>query len=108
MIIGIVSVQHSSDPTEAKMYILAFTAGSFLYIGLAILLPELKRVHALNGDESEINKNSWARFGLQNLGIFLSWLIMLLIALYGELPISIEYNVETLTLLTNVEYQKTG
>ena len=52
------SVLYQSDPTEAKKYMLAFTAGSFLYIGLAILLPELKRVHALNGDESEINKKT--------------------------------------------------
>ncbi|NXS60800.1 S39AA protein, partial [Brachypteracias leptosomus] len=56
-------------------WILTATAGIFLYVALADMLPEL-----LRGDESP-GEGTWGRFLLQNVGFLLGAGIMLGIAL---------------------------
>lgn len=55
-------------------WIFSFTAGSFLYIALVDLIPELNRD----------NKNSIKKILLQTLGLCLGGLLMLMIGLYED------------------------
>jgi zinc transporter ZupT len=59
----------SEDP-EVQNWIVAFTAGLFMYISLVILLPHL------------IKTKSGLHFFLNNLGILTGFVIIFLIAIY--------------------------
>ena len=82
---NIVHNVHEKD--EAVAWLLVITAGSFLYVGLMQIFPELKitetRVKAVDGDGTW-TVNFWLRFGCANLGLILGWLAMTLIALFEE------------------------
>lgn len=91
MILGILIVQNSGSPDQVTKWILAVCAGSFLYIALVDLVPEMSKVHikALNpkmAEESvcDHHANSWKRVIAQHMGIISGWVIMVLIALYAE------------------------
>lgn len=58
-------------------WILALTAGVFLYVALADMLPEM-----LHGDPGPMGP--WTRFLLQNLGLLAGGAIMLCIALFED------------------------
>lgn len=55
-------VQNAGDPAVVSMWILSAAAGSFLYIALVDLIPEMNQVHTMNPeDTSSIDVNSWSR-----------------------------------------------
>uniref|UniRef100_A0A3Q4HC58 Solute carrier family 39 member 4 n=2 Tax=Neolamprologus brichardi TaxID=32507 RepID=A0A3Q4HC58_NEOBR len=58
-----------------KQWIGAITAGLFLYVGLADMLPTM--IHTSN-------KKPWLTFLLQNVGLLAGWGILLLLSLYEE------------------------
>lgn len=58
-----------------KQWIAAITAGLFLYVGLADMLPTMVHIS---------NKRPWLMFLLQNLGLLTGWGILLLLSLYEE------------------------
>ncbi|CAI5690894.1 unnamed protein product [Oreochromis niloticus] len=58
-----------------KQWIGAITAGLFLYVGLADMLPTMIHVN---------NKRPWLTFLLQNVGLLTGWGILLLLSLYEE------------------------
>ena len=67
--VGILVVQHSGDPGVVSRWILACAAGSFLYIALVDLVPEMSQVHVIRSeDEGDIDPNSWGRFIAQVWG----------------------------------------
>ncbi|KAJ3094342.1 hypothetical protein HDU97_008196 [Phlyctochytrium planicorne] len=103
MILGIVIVNSVSSKSQKVLF--AIAAGTFLYIAIADLLPELRKVHAIAAsghveevamDEEKdekavvvkqkegIHPFSWPRIVAQHLGLAVGWLIMVLIAVYGE------------------------
>uniref|UniRef100_A0A3Q3MJR1 Solute carrier family 39 member 4 n=2 Tax=Mastacembelus armatus TaxID=205130 RepID=A0A3Q3MJR1_9TELE len=57
----------------AQQWIAAVTAGLFLYVGLADMLPTIIHVS---------NNRPWLMFFLQNIGLLSGWGIMLLLSLY--------------------------
>ncbi|KAM8840064.1 zinc transporter ZIP4 [Spinachia spinachia] len=59
----------------AKQWIAAVSAGLFLYVGLADMLPTMVHIS---------NKKPWRMFLLQNLGLLTGWGILLLLSLYEE------------------------
>ncbi|KAI8848414.1 ZIP zinc transporter-domain-containing protein [Chytridium lagenaria] len=98
MAIGIL-VSSTPSLSTAQETILSIAAGVFLYIAMADLLPELTNVHSIvtcneesktGEDEKEVKVKSkfhpfsWTRVLAQHLGLWVGWLVMVLIALYGE------------------------
>ncbi|XP_077446241.1 zinc transporter ZIP4 [Stigmatopora argus] len=59
----------------AMQWIAAVTAGLFLYVGLADMLPTMTHTRS---------KRPWLTFALQNVGLLSGWSILLLLSLYEE------------------------
>ncbi|XP_067267682.1 zinc transporter ZIP4 [Chanodichthys erythropterus] len=73
--IGLYIALSVSTETVAKEWISAVTAGLFLYVGLADMLPSLVHVDS---------KRPWLIFLLQNLGLLSGWGILLLLSFYED------------------------
>uniref|UniRef100_A0A8C1ALR9 Zinc transporter ZIP4 n=1 Tax=Cyprinus carpio carpio TaxID=630221 RepID=A0A8C1ALR9_CYPCA len=73
--IGLYIALSVSTQTIAEEWISAVTAGFFLYIGLADMLPSMIHVDS---------KKPWLIFLLQNLGLLTGWGILLLLSLYED------------------------
>ncbi|XP_026145396.1 zinc transporter ZIP4-like [Carassius auratus] len=73
--IGLYIALSVSTETFAKEWISAVTAGLFLYVGLADMLPSLVHVDT---------KRPWLIFFLQNLGLLSGWGILLLLSIYED------------------------
>uniref|UniRef100_A0A8C2Q105 Zinc transporter ZIP4 n=1 Tax=Cyprinus carpio TaxID=7962 RepID=A0A8C2Q105_CYPCA len=73
--IGLYIALSVSTQTIAEEWISAITAGFFLYIGLADMLPSMIHVDS---------KKPWLIFLLQNLGLLTGWGILLLLSLYED------------------------
>ncbi|XP_054620172.1 zinc transporter ZIP4 isoform X2 [Dunckerocampus dactyliophorus] len=58
-----------------KQWIAAITAGLFLYVGLADMLPTMVHINS---------RRPWLMFALQNVGILSGWAILLVLSLYEE------------------------
>uniref|UniRef100_UPI003AACED5B zinc transporter ZIP4-like n=1 Tax=Centroberyx gerrardi TaxID=166262 RepID=UPI003AACED5B len=58
-----------------KQWIAAITAGLFLYVGLADMLPAMVHVS---------NSRPWLMFLLQNVGLLSGWAILLVLSLYED------------------------
>lgn len=59
-------MQNAGDPAVVSMWILAAAAGSFLYIALVDLIPEMNQVHTMNPeDAASVDVNSWSRVIVQ-------------------------------------------
>uniref|UniRef100_A0A8C1MAF7 Zinc transporter ZIP4 n=1 Tax=Cyprinus carpio TaxID=7962 RepID=A0A8C1MAF7_CYPCA len=73
--VGLYIALSVSTETLAKEWISAVTAGLFLYVGLADMLPSLVHVET---------KRPWLIFFLQNLGLLSGWGILLLLSFYED------------------------
>uniref|UniRef100_H2YIP3 Uncharacterized protein n=1 Tax=Ciona savignyi TaxID=51511 RepID=H2YIP3_CIOSA len=73
VIIGLLIGEYT---TSVKLWLLAVTAGGFLYVALVDMLPTMK--------ESALEEDGFVRFIFQNIGFILGVIFMLLIALYEE------------------------
>ncbi|XP_043089074.1 zinc transporter ZIP4 [Puntigrus tetrazona] len=73
--VGLYIALSISAETVAKEWISAVTAGLFLYVGLADMLPSLVHVDT---------KRPWLVFFLQNLGLLSGWGILLLLSFYED------------------------
>ncbi|XP_034561168.1 zinc transporter ZIP4 isoform X2 [Notolabrus celidotus] len=73
--IGLYIALSVATDLATKQWIAAITAGLFLYVGLADMLPTMVHIS---------NKRPWLMFLLQNLGLLSGWGILLLLSLYEE------------------------
>ncbi|XP_043073008.1 zinc transporter ZIP4-like [Puntigrus tetrazona] len=73
--IGLYIALSVSAQTSAEEWISAITAGFFLHIALADMLPSMIHVDS---------KKPWLIFLLQNLGLVTGWAILLLLSLYED------------------------
>lgn len=73
--IGLYIALSVSTDSGAKEWIAAVTAGLFLYVGLADMLPTMIHVDS---------ERPWVTFLLQNLGLLSGWAILLLLSLYED------------------------
>ncbi|KAM3596490.1 uncharacterized protein V6R79_015500 [Siganus canaliculatus] len=73
--IGLYIALSVATDLASKQWIAAVASGLFLYVGLADMLPTMVHIR---------NKRPWLIFGLQNLGLLIGWIIMLLLSLYEE------------------------
>ncbi|XP_050992997.1 zinc transporter ZIP4 [Labeo rohita] len=73
--VGLYIALSVSTQTVAKEWISAVTAGLFLYVGLADMLPSLVHVDS---------KRPWLIFLLQNLGLLSGWGILVLLSFYED------------------------
>ncbi|CAJ1083399.1 zinc transporter ZIP4 isoform X2 [Xyrichtys novacula] len=73
--IGLYIALSVATDLATKQWIAAITAGLFLYVGLADMLPTMIHIS---------NKRPWLIFLLQNLGLLTGWGILLLLSLYEE------------------------
>ncbi|XP_016425105.1 zinc transporter ZIP4-like [Sinocyclocheilus rhinocerous] len=73
--IGLYVALSVSTQSITEEWICAVTAGFFLYIGLADMLPSMIHVDS---------KKPWLIFLLQNLGLLTGWGILLLLSLYED------------------------
>uniref|UniRef100_A0A3B4B9Z0 Uncharacterized protein n=2 Tax=Periophthalmus magnuspinnatus TaxID=409849 RepID=A0A3B4B9Z0_9GOBI len=60
---------------STQQWIAAVTAGLFLYVGLADMLPTLVHIDS---------RRPWMVFLLQNLGLLTGWAILILLSLYED------------------------
>ncbi|XP_056255630.1 zinc transporter ZIP4-like [Seriola aureovittata] len=73
--IGLYIALSIATDLATKQWIAAITAGLFLYVGLADMLPTMIHIS---------NKRPWLMFLLQNVGLLTGWGIMLVLSLYEE------------------------
>ncbi|KAM9340224.1 zinc transporter ZIP4 [Symphorus nematophorus] len=73
--IGLYIALSVATDLATKQWIAAITAGLFLYVGLADMLPTMVHIS---------NKRPWLMFLLQNLGLLTGWGILLLLTLYED------------------------
>ncbi|XP_030597575.1 zinc transporter ZIP4 [Archocentrus centrarchus] len=73
--IGLYIALSVATDLATKQWIAAITAGLFLYVGLADMLPTMIHIS---------NKRPWLTFLLQNVGLLTGWSILLLLSLYEE------------------------
>ncbi|KAL7382111.1 hypothetical protein ABVT39_017102 [Epinephelus coioides] len=73
--IGVYIALSVATDLATKQWIAAITAGLFLYVGLADMLPTMVHIS---------NKSPWKMFLLQNIGLLSGWGILLLLSLYEE------------------------
>ncbi|XP_039978656.1 zinc transporter ZIP4 [Xiphias gladius] len=73
--IGLYIALSVATDLATKQWIAAITAGLFLYVGLADMLPTMVHIS---------NKRPWLMFLLQNVGLLTGWGILLVLSLYEE------------------------
>ncbi|XP_029299362.1 zinc transporter ZIP4 [Cottoperca gobio] len=73
--IGLYIALSVATDLATKQWIAAVSAGLFLYVGLADMLPTMVHIS---------NKRPWLMFLLQNLGLLTGWGVLLLLSLYEE------------------------
>ena len=76
--IGILLVQTAQDTKSLNTWVLAIAAGSFLYLALGAIMPQIGQIHVKGG------KKGWPKTVCQHVGMITGWVVMVLIALYGE------------------------
>lgn len=73
--IGLYIALSVATDIATQQWIAAITAGLFLYVGLADMLPTLVHIDS---------RRPWMMFLLQNVGLLSGWAILLLLSLYEE------------------------
>eukprot|EP00112_Aurelia_sp_Birch-Aquarium-sp1_P001984 Seg1218.7 transcript_id=Seg1218.7/GoldUCD/mRNA.D3Y31 product="Zinc transporter ZIP14" protein_id=Seg1218.7/GoldUCD/D3Y31 len=68
--------------TDSVQWVYALAAGMFLYISLVDMLPEATGMQVTISATSK--KETWLNFFIVNMGIIIGFVIMLVLALYGE------------------------